>query len=112
MNNTQVLLTAAGLVVTLIVALWGIAERNTTRLVEQFERRLTENANQFDKRMNERDEKLLARIDALRAEMNGEFKAVNLRLDGLDARLSKVETQVTQLVFLEKRIEALEKRAA
>jgi predicted component of type VI protein secretion system len=123
MSNTQVLLAAASVIVTLIVAFWGItatyvnrvidqSDRNTTRMIEQFEKRMSDNANQFEKRMNEHDEKLPAKIDALRAEMAGEFKAVNVRLDALDVRMSKVETQVTQLVFFEKRIDMLERRAA
>lgn len=71
MNNWQVLLTAFGLVLTLIVAILGITERNTTRLIEQIE-----------KRMGERDEKLLAKIDGLRAEMKGELQSLRSEMLG------------------------------
>ena len=65
MNNVQLLLAASGVFATFLLALWGITESNTSRLIDSLE-----------KRMNERDEKLLAkidgvatRVDALRTEM-------------------------------------------
>lgn len=101
MSNTQVLLTAAGLVFTLIVTLWGLAERNTSRLVDQ-----------LDKRMNERDEKLVAKIDGLRNEMLARFETVQRQLDELQRQNTQRALIEKDVVTLTARVEMLERRAA
>ncbi len=124
MSNTQIALVAASVAVALIVALWGItatytnrlveqfklnasqSEINTTRLIEQFERRMNENASQFEKRMNERDEKLLAKLDAVEARLTGQIE--NLRLEVRSERES-LRGDFERLTF---RVEQLERRAA
>lgn len=93
MNNWQVLLTAFGMVLTLVAAIWGVTERNTTRLVEQ-----------IDKRLADRDEKLMAKLDALRAELKGEMHGLRAEMKG---ELGVLRSDVGHL---SSRIEQLERR--
>ncbi|MBI1760839.1 MAG: hypothetical protein HYR56_05310 [Acidobacteria bacterium] len=79
MTNTQVFFASITVAISFIGALWAISNSTTTRLIEQFE-----------KRMNERDEKLLAKIETLDAKMTGKF-------DALDARLDTLQFQITTL---------------
>ncbi|MBI1764711.1 MAG: hypothetical protein HYR56_25085 [Acidobacteria bacterium] len=123
MTKTQVLLTAAGVIVTLIVAVWGITagymnrlidqtERNTTRLIEQFEKRMNENAGQLEKRMSERDEKLVAKIDGLRNEMLARFETVQHQLEELQRQNTQRALIEKDVVTLTAKVEMLERRAA
>ena len=119
MNNVQLLLAASGVFATFLLALWGITERNTSRLIDSFE-----------KRMNERDEKLLAkidgvvgRVDALRTEMAVKTDALHiemmLRFDAVERQLNDLQGRSAQQVMLERqvttlttRVDMLERRAA
>ena len=126
MYNVQLLLAASGVFATFLLALWGITERNTSRLIDSFE-----------KRMNDRDEKLLAKIDivatrveSLRTEMTEKMGSMAvktdalrtemlLRFDVVERRLDDLQAQSAQQVFFERqvttlttRVDMLERRAA
>jgi CRISPR/Cas system CMR subunit Cmr4 (Cas7 group RAMP superfamily) len=127
MSSTQIALMSASVAIALIVALWGItatytnrlveqfklyasqSEQNTTRLIEQFDKRMRERdekllaseqsttrlMEQFDKRMDERDEKLLASeqstmrlIEQLEKRMNERDEKLLAKLDAVEARLA------------------------
>ncbi len=79
MTNVQILLAVAGVFLTFMVTLWGITERNTTRLIEAYERRMTE-----------RDEKLLAKIESATIKI----EAVSAKLD--DSR-AETREQISRL---------------
>lgn len=86
MTNTQVFFASITVAISFIGALWAISNSTTTRLIEQFE-----------KRMNERDENLLAKLETLEAKLETLDTKMTGKFDALGARLDTLQFQITTL---------------